>query len=284
MKRRSALSTVLFWLTGIVIAIYITFPIVWLILVSFKPSAEVTQLPITIFPHTFTLDAYADLFRSGSQSTQLLDWRKLVANSLYISIISTVIVVILATIAGYAFARIRFPGRDLILGGLLISRMFQGAALLLPTYRLMVWLGLHDSPWALIIIYSAFGLPFATWIIASGLREVPMELEEAAIIDGANRFQTMTRIVLPLAMPAIVTAAMWHFIGSWAEFAFASILLETPEKKTVTLGLVNFVDYFTLEFNRVGAAAGLIALPILLLFFLGQRYFQRGLLQGAVKG
>ena len=274
----------LFCVCALVIALYITFPILWLILASFKSAGELTRLPITILPEHFTLSAYSDLFRAGTQSSQLLDWRKLITNSFFISVASTILVVFFGAIAGYAFARIKFPGRDLILGGLLISRMFQGAALLLPTYRLMVYLGLHDSPWALIIIYSAFGLPFATWIITAGLREIPVELEEAAVVDGANRLQTMTKVVLPLAVPSLVTAALWHFVGCWAEFAFASIILESPGKKTVTLGLVNFVDYFTLEFNRVGAAAALIALPILAIFFFGQRYFTRGLLQGAVKG
>ncbi|WP_309084620.1 carbohydrate ABC transporter permease [Chelativorans sp.] len=281
---REPIATTLFALCAGVIALYITFPILWLILASFKPASELARLPATILPDEFTLGAYRDLLTAGTQSSQLLDWRRLIANSFFISVTSTVIVVVLASIAGYAFARIPFPGRDLILGGLLVSRMFQGAVLLLPTYRLMVFLGLHDSPWALILIYSAFGLPFATWIITAGLREIPMELEEAAMVDGASRLQTMIRVILPLAVPSLVTAALWHFVGSWAEFAFASILLESPEKKTVTLGLVNFVDYFTLEFNRVGAAAGLVALPILVIFFFGQRYFTRGLLQGAVKG
>jgi multiple sugar transport system permease protein len=275
---------ILMGLCGLVIALFVTFPVLWLLLASVKSSEELASLPITWWPHNWTWAAYADLFASGTQSSQLLDWRKLIGNSFLIASGSTIVVLILGTLAGYAFARLRFPGRDVILGGLLISRMFQGAALLLPTYRLMVFLGLYDSQWALLLIYSAFGLPFATWIITSGLREIPFELEEAAAIDGASRFRAMFDVVLPLAKPALVTAAMWHFVGCWAEFAFASILLETPDKKTVTIGLASFVDYFSLEFNRVGAAAGLIALPILIIFFFGQRYFTRGLMQGAVKG
>ncbi|NJN05120.1 MAG: carbohydrate ABC transporter permease [Rhodobacteraceae bacterium] len=145
-------------------------------------------------------------------------------------------------------------------------------------------IGLYDSLWGLILLYSAFGLPFATWIIASGLKEIPKELEESAFIDGATRLQSMFMIVLPLAVPALITAAMWHFVGAWSEFAFASILIETVDKKTVTIGLASFVDYFSLEFNRVGAAASLVALPVMLLFLFGQRYFSRGLMKGAVKG
>ena len=270
-------------LCGFIIAVYILFPIFWLFLASFKTRDQLAQLPIAFWPDEPTIQAYRDLFDSGSQSSQLLNWPTLISNSFTVAITSTVIVVVLATFAGYAFARLKFPGRDLILGGLLVSRMFQGAALLLPTYRLMNTLNLQDSLIGLILLYSAFGLPFATWIIASSLREIPFELEESAMMDGASRLQSMVMVVLPLATPALITAAMWHFVGAWSEFAFASILLESSENKTVTIGLASFVELFTLEFQRVGAAA-LVAIPIMLVFFFGQRYFTRGLLQGAVKG
>lgn len=271
-------------LCGLVIATYILFPIFWLFLASFKTRDELAQLPISFWPQAPTIQAYRDLFDSGSQSSQLLNWPTLISNSFTVAITSTIIVVVLATFAGYAFARLKFPGRDIILGGLLVSRMFQGAALLLPTYRLMNMLNLQDSLIGLILLYSAFGLPFATWIIASSLREIPFELEESAMMDGASRLQSMVMVVLPLATPALITAAMWHFVGAWSEFAFASILLESNENKTVTIGLASFVELFTLEFQRVGAAATLVALPIMLVFFFGQRYFTRGLLAGAVKG
>jgi multiple sugar transport system permease protein len=281
-------SRPLYWafisLCGIVIAVYVLFPIFWLFLASFKTVDELAQLPIGFWPKEATLQAYRELFDSGSQSSQLLNWPTLISNSFIIAVTSTIIVVILGTLAGYAFARLRFPGRDLILGGLLVSRMFQGAALLLPTYRLMNSLGLQDSLLGLILLYSAFGLPFATWIIASSLREIPVELEESAMMDGASRLQSMVMVVLPLATPALITAAMWHFVGAWSEFAFASILMESSENKTVTIGLASFVELFTLEFQKVGAAATLVAMPIMIVFFFGQRYFTRGLLAGAVKG
>ncbi len=269
---------------GVIIAIYVLFPIFWLFLASFKSAEELTRLPVTFWPSEPTLAAYRDLFADDTQAAQLLDWPTLISNSFIVAISSTVIVVFFGTLAGYAFARLSFPGRDIILSGLLISRMFQGAALLLPTYRLMNAVGLQDSLIGLTLLYSAFGLPFATWIIASGLREIPFELEESAMIDGASRLQSMIIVVLPLATPALITAAMWHFVGAWSEFAFASILIESLDRQTVTIGLASYVDYFTLDFNRVGAAATLVALPILVVFFFGQRYFTRGLLQGAVKG
>ncbi len=278
----------LYWmflsLIGVVIAIYILFPMFWLFLASFKTQAELARLPVSFWPQTPTLDAYAALFSPTHQKGQLLDWPQVIRNSFFVAVTSTILVVFFGTLAGYAFARLRFPGRDLILGGLLISRMFQGAALLLPTYRLMNMIGLQDSLVGLVLLYSAFGLPFATWIIASSLREIPRELEESAMMDGASRLQSMVLVVLPLATPALITAAMWHFVGAWSEFAFASILLESNDNKTVTIGLASFVELFTLEFQFVGAAATIVAMPIMLIFFFGQRYFTRGLLAGAVKG
>lgn len=271
-------------LCAVIIGVYVLFPIFWLFLASFKTYDELARLPINFWPESATVQAYTDMFSAGSQTNQLLNWPTLISNSFTIAVSSTIIVVVFGTLAGYAFARLKFPGRDLILGGLLVSRMFQGAALLLPTYRLMNNIGLQDSLLGLIVLYSAFGLPFATWIIASSLREIPFELEESAMMDGANRLQSMVMVVLPLATPALITAAMWHFVGAWSEFAFASILLESSDNKTVTIGLASFVELFTLEFHRVGAAATLVAMPIMLVFFFGQRYFTRGLLAGAVKG
>ncbi len=271
-------------LVGAVIAFYVLFPIFWLILASFKTTQELASLPLTFWPVAPNLEAYQALFDSESQSSQVLNWPTLIGNSVIVAVSSTVLVLIFGTFAGYAFSRISFPGRDLILGGLLVSRMFQGAALLLPTYRLMNSLNLQDSLLGLTLLYSAFGLPFATWIIASSLREIPMELEESAMMDGASRLQCMFIIVLPLATPALITAAMWHFVGAWSEFGFASILLESAQNKTVTIGLASFVEMFSIEFNRVGAAATLVGLPIMLVFLFGQKYFTRGLLQGAVKG
>lgn len=267
-----------------VIAVYALIPLLWLLLASFRTNEAVMALPIEYWPREPTIAAYLELFAEGSHARQLLDWPTLFLNSVFIAGSSTAIVLALATIAGYAFARLRFAGQDLILAGLLISRMFQGASLLLPTVRLVTAIGLYDSPWALVLIYSAFGVPFATWIVASGMREIPAELDEAAMMDGCSRLGVLRRVIVPLAQPAIVTAAMWHFVGAWSEFAFASVLIESTENKTVTLGLVAFLDYFTLEFNRVGAAALLVALPVLAIFIVGQRYFTRGLLAGAVKG
>jgi multiple sugar transport system permease protein len=281
---RRALSDAAFALIGLAIAGFVLFPIFWLFLASFKSGEELARLPATFWPTAPSFAAYTDLFASGSQSNQLLDWPTLITNSMVVAVGSTVIVVFFGTLAGYAFSRLKFPGRDVILAGLLVSRMFQGAALLLPTFRLMNWLELSDSLIGLMLLYSAFGLPFATWIIASGLREIPVELEESALVDGATRLQSMRIIILPLATPALITAAMWHFVGAWSEFAFASILIESNSRKTVTIGLASFVDYFSLDFQRVGAAATLVALPILAIFLFGQRYFTRGLLQGAVKG
>ena len=205
-------------LIGLVIAIYVLFPIFWLVLASFKPDAEMSQLPISFWPVNPTLEAYTDLFTTGTQSSQLLNWPTLITNSFIIAVSSTILVVVLATFAGYAFSRLKFPGRDLILGGLLISRMFQGAALLLPTYRLMNTLGLQDSLIGLILLYSAFGLPFATWIIASSLREIPVELEESAMIDGASRFERLRYVIIPHLMPLIVFVTLIHLMDSYRVF------------------------------------------------------------------
>ena len=269
---------------GIVLFIYILFPVLWLIFSSFKPSELLYATPVSYFFEP-TVSGYFDLFDDGSHISQVTaPWRVLIGNSLIISLSTAVIVVFFASFAGYAFARIDFPGRDYILGGLLISRMFQGAALLIPTYQLIAFLDLYDSIIALILLYSAFGIPFATWICASGLKEIPKELEESAYVDGASKIKTIIFVIFPLAIPTFVTAGLWIFVGAWSEFAFASVLIDSSENKTATIGLVNLNDQFSASFDKVGAAAVLISLPILVLFTLGQKYFQKGLLEGSVKG
>ena len=271
-------------LLGIILFIYILLPVMWLIFSSFKSPELLYTTPVSyLFEPSF--DGYFELFDDGSHVSQVTaPWRILIGNSLIISLSTAIIVVFFASFAGYAFARIDFPGRDYILGGLLVSRMFQGAALLIPTYQLIAYLDLYDTKLALILLYSAFGIPFATWICASGLKEIPKELEESAYVDGASKIKTIIFIIFPLAIPTFITAGLWVFVGAWSEFAFASVLIDSSSNKTATLGLVNLNDQFSASFDRVGAAAVLISIPILVLFSFGQKYFQKGLLAGSIKG
>tara|TARA_B110000263_G_scaffold242853_1_gene248859 strand:- start:611 stop:1462 length:852 start_codon:yes stop_codon:yes gene_type:complete len=269
---------------GFVLFVYILLPVLWLIFSSFKPAELLYSTPVSYFFQP-TFIGYFDLFDDGSDISQVAaPWRVLIGNSLIISLSTAIIVVFFSSFAGYAFARIKFPGRDYILGGLLVSRMFQGAALLIPTYQLIAYLDLYDSIIALILLYSAFGIPFATWICASGLKEIPKELEESAYVDGASRFKTIIFVIFPLAIPTFITAGLWVFVGAWSEFAFASVLIDSSANRTATIGLVYLNDQFNASFDKIGAAAVLIGIPILVLFSFGQKYFQKGLLAGSVKG
>jgi multiple sugar transport system permease protein len=190
----------------------------------------------------------------------------------------------LGTLAGYGFSRFKFKGDYLMLTVLMMSRMLPGPALMLPIYMMISRIGLLDSRFGLILVHTAFGLPMASLLCASFIRGVPVELEEAGIVDGCSRLQVFLKIVIPLAWIGIASVGIFHFVGSWSEFAFASVLLESQKIRTAPVGLAEFVFQLgNAQYNRIGAASVTMALPITIMFMLVQKHFVRGLVAGGVK-
>lgn len=272
------------WLVGGLILSYCLFPVLWLIICSFKPKAELYQLPIRYLPKAPTLQAYLDIFTPGTQSSEAMLWQDNLWNSLVVAGISTVFVISLGALAGYGFTRFKFKGSALMLTLLMMSRMLPGPALMLPIYMMISRIGLIDTRLGLILVHTVFGLPLGAILCASFIRAVPVELEEAAIVDGCSRLQVFVKIVVPLAWIGIASVGIFHFVGSWSEFAFASVLLESQKLRTAPIGLAQFVFQFgNAQFNRIGAASVTMALPITVLFMLVQKHFVRGLVAGGVK-
>jgi multiple sugar transport system permease protein len=281
---KKQLMETLKWLIGVLILGYCLFPVLWLILCSFKPREELYRLPITYLPQHATLQAYRDIFTPGTQSAEVLPWQNYLVNSLFVAGVSVVLVVGLGALAGYGFSRFRFTGSGVMLTLLMMSRMLPGPALMLPIYMMISRLGLIDTRVGLILVHTVFGLPLGTLLCASFIRAVPVELEEAAIVDGCSRLQVFFKIVVPLAWIGIASVGIFHFVGSWSEFAFASVLLESQKLRTAPIGLAEFVFQFgSAQFNKIGAASVTMALPITVLFMLVQKHFVRGLVAGGVK-
>jgi ABC-type maltose transport system permease subunit len=271
---------------GLVIFVAITFPVLWLVNTSFKSDIDAWAIPPQYIPLHPTLEKYEALLAglSGQATTRELQyWYLYVLNSLYVSLIPAVIATIIGTLAGYGFARFRFPFASAMLTVLLVGQMFPGPSLFVPIYFMVNKLGLQDSHLALIIIYTAFHIPAATWLASGFIRTIPRELEEAALLDGCTLFQTLVYIVIPLARIGIVTVAILGFMAFWGEYGFASIILETQTKYTATIGLVRQMTELTTSFNTIGAAAVMMGLPLLLFLMLLQKQFVRGLASGAVK-
>jgi multiple sugar transport system permease protein len=205
-------------------------------------------------------------------------------NSFIVAAGATVCTTILCIPAAYAFARLRFVGRKSLLFLLLVVQMFSPIIVVISLYKIVVAIGLIDTRLSLIIVNAVFTLAFATWMMNGYFGTIPKEIEDAALIDGCTRLQTMTLITLPIAMPGVVTVVIYTFITAWNEFMFALTFINSTEKRPLTLGLYNFVGRWQISWHYLMAAALLAVIPVILLFMLIEKQLVQGLAGGAVKG
>jgi multiple sugar transport system permease protein len=271
---------------GLVIFIVVTFPNLWLLSTSFKDDTAAWSVPPQYIPLNPTLEKYEQLLSGAAgvaRTRELQFWYLYVLNSLYVAAIPAALATVIGTLAGYGFARFAFPGATTMLTLLLVGQMFPGPSLFVPIYFLVNRLGMQDSLYALILIYTAFHIPVATWLANGFIRTIPLELEEAARIDGCSLLQTLWYIVLPLAKTGILTIALLGFMAFWGEYGFASIILETQSKYTASVGLVRQMTSISTAFNMIGAASVMMGLPLIVVLMLMQRQFVRGLTAGALK-
>ncbi|TLS45229.1 carbohydrate ABC transporter permease [Streptomyces montanus] len=253
------------------------FPFLWILRTSLMSSQEFAQGVTGFLPKHFTLSSYADNLSDQNFLRPLL-------NSILICLVSTALSVVCATLAGYALSRLRVRGAGVVLGFVLFAGFFPVLAMVGPLFLVYRELQLLDSPAGLVLAYMVYTLPIATWLLKSFFDQVPRSLEEAAMVDGASRLQVLWRIVVPVAMPAVFTSAIISFILAWNDFAFATSFLQTPERFTAPLAIVNLgQSQFQVFYNRIDAAVVLITLPVVLLVLFAQRRIVSGLTAGAVK-
>ena len=255
----------------------ILFPIFWMVSSSLKPADELFARNLTMLPVKWTLENYRNVWQGTNFPTYF--W-----NSFKVAALSTIFSVCIAMYAAYAIARIQFPGRYAYGLVLLVTQMFPHILIVIPLYLLIQRLGLLNSHAALVIAYTAFSLPFTIWLLRGFFEAIPAELEEAAEIDGASLLTTFHKIILPLAGPGLAAVTMFSFIRAWNEFLFALVFLTSRNLFTMPIGLASFQEEFTFRWDLIMAGAGIITLPVLLLFLLMQRFIVQGLLGGAVKG
>jgi len=250
-------------------------PYIWMVLTSIKPQAELSLWPVRYLPQNATLDHYRELIGRTSFSGNLL-------NSFVIASGAALLGLLVSIPAAYAFSRFRFRGRRQLMTGFLVINMFPIVLLIIPLFVLMKQLGLLDTFLGVILGHSTFSIPFAIWMLTSYFNAIPQELDDAAMIDGATRLQTIRLVVLPLVMPGVVTAGIYVFITSWNEYLFA-MMLSGQAVRTVTVALQLFIGEFTIQWGLLTAGGTLIALPVTILFLLVQRRLVGGLTAGAVK-
>jgi multiple sugar transport system permease protein len=263
-----------------VVLFYALIPVLWLISLSLKSPATVSDKKL--IPQDLTLDNYTTLFEGGLDSALL---RPLI-NSVSIALIATVIAVTLASFTAYAIARLDFPGKTVILAGALAIAMFPPISVVGPLFDMWRTLGLYDTWLGLIIPYLTFALPLAIYTLVAFFREIPWELEQAAQVDGATPWQAFRKVILPLAMPGVFTAAILVFIFAWNDFVFAITLTSSDSARTVPAALAFFTgdSQFTAPTGNIAAAAVLVTIPIIVFVLIFQRRIVAGLTAGAVKG
>jgi ABC-type glycerol-3-phosphate transport system permease component len=274
--RGSLVSGVLSHLVLLAIATFALAPLLWAISSAFKPDSEI-MTSLSLIPKAPTLDHFWVVIRE----TKFGLWFR---NSLMISLGTTLLSVVVGSLAGYAMSRWRFRGRALYGNSLLVVQMFPAVMLAIPLYLLLTRFGLIDTLWALLVTYLTFSLPFSVWMLKGYFDGIPRELEEAALIDGAGRMQALWHVILPVAGPGVVTVAVFSFLLSWNEFFFAYVFLASPGNFTLSLGMYGFIQQFTTQWGNIMAAGVLTTLPVLVFFFLLQRALTRGLVAGATKG
>lgn len=264
-------SRIVIWIT----IILVLFPVVWIVMSSF--SAGDSFFLSSLFPEKFSVEHYVTLFRE----TDFTVW---VWNSLKFCVIVATIQLVITSLAAYAFARLRFIGRKYGLMSLLVLQVFPNSMAVAGYYILIYRFGLVDSSLALIFVLAG-GSAYNIWLLKSYIDGLPVELDEAAMVDGANQFQVFYKIIIPLAMPQLAVIFLFSFIATYSEYVITSIFLQTPGKMTLALGLQSFIsDQFAAHWTLFSAAAVISSLPIMIVFMCLQRFIQSGLVVGGVKG
>ena len=254
-------------------------PVYWMLATSFKPELEATQLDPTLWPHAGTLDNYRGL--AGGT----LPFLSFFANTAASCLLTALVSVVIATPAAYALSRARFRLRAVSGYTILVFRMLPMVVLLAPLYLLLLHAKLLDSTLGLVVGFTTFGLPFAVWMIKTFIDAVPIEVEEAARVDGYPRWQILARIVVPLVLPGILTTATFVFMEAWNNLIFPLSFITTLEKQTLPAALVvTFTGQFKTDWGGMMAAATITTLPLMVAFFAVQRSMVRGLTSGAVAG
>ncbi|CAN7440341.1 carbohydrate ABC transporter permease [Neorhizobium tomejilense] len=253
------------------------FPFMWMAVSSIKTLPELYTVPPIWWPETPTLGNYYKVLFESNIPRYFL-------NSVIISVGSTFLALTLAIFASYGFARFDFRGKPLLQSFVLIGQLLPTAAIIVPLFITLRVLGLVNTYWGLILVYMIITLPLSVWMLTSYFKAIPVELEEAAIIDGSSRLGILFRITLPLSTPGIVAVVVYAFVTTWNEFVFALCFATDSSVKTLPIGLAEFSTEFNTDWGAVMAASVVMTLPIALLFFSMQRLFVGGLTAGATKG
>ena len=257
--------------------VIVVFPLYWMLVTAFDPPSLSYTSQISLIPKRLTFSAMAQLLREYD----FLLWMR---NSAVVAISSTLLAVVVGTLAAYSLARLRYPGRGFLAGVFFLAYIFPATLLVVPVFVILSVLGLTDDYIGLVMSYLIFTVPFCTWMLRAYLTSIPPELEEAALVDGANRIQAMMLIILPLAAPGVAAATIFAFTLSWNEYLYAFMLMTDSTKMTLSPGMTKLVFGDIFLWGMIMSGATLMSLPVVILYFVAQRFVVSGLTAGSVKG
>lgn len=267
---------ILIYIILVIGTLWAGFPILWMLLNSFKPNAEIFSWPPTWISENFSLDAYLKIFTNPEQI-------RFFVNSYVIAGVVVVITLVIGIMASYAFSRFDFLGKNVINTVIVAVQAVPPITLLIPYLSLIVTLKLYNTYGALILTYLVFTLPYCVLMMTGYLNTLPKELDEAVMIDGGSRFTALWKILVPTSIPGLVSVGMYTFMQAWNEYLFALALTKTNDMRTVPVGINLLMGQHSYEWNQMMAMSVLGSLPILILFLFFQRYFIAGMTAGSVK-
>ncbi len=263
-------------ISGWVIGAVFILPYLYMLITALKPKAEITKIPIDYLPSKWSWDNFTEVWH-------VIPLAGYLKSSFFVAFSATVLVLIFAVPAAYYVARNKFRGRTAFLMLVLITQMFSPTALVVGIFREMIKFHLVDTYFSLILIYGAFNMAFSIWILSSFFASIPVDIEEAAWIDGASRFGTLRRVILPLALPGLVTAFIFTFIAAWNEYVIALTLMSSPEREPLTVGLTSLIGQYQIQWNFLFAGSLIAIIPVVILFAAIEKYLVGGLTAGSVK-
>lgn len=277
---RRTLPQTAWWIACLCVSVLVLYPLAVMVSQSLKSPAEATENPPTLYPHGISVENYQALGNTG----QFGIWRH-VSNSLMVAAGTTLLTMLLATLAGYAFAKLRFRGSGVVFFVILATFMIPFQAIITPLFSILHGMGLSNTLLGLTLVYTTFQLPFGIFLMRNSFAAVPASIEEAALVDGCGLVSAMARVLLPIAVPGLISTALFTFFASWNEF-FAALILVTDEAKftlPVTLTVLASNQLGTLNWGLMQAGVAVTAIPCIVLYLLLQRYYVAGLVAGAVK-
>ena len=278
-KKITGIRNIMLNILSVLLLCLLLFPLFWIVVTSLKTEKEIFQIPPTLFPRVLNTKSYVAQVATGD-----FNMFQSFGNSLVISVGATLIAVVLAVPASYGIAKYHFKGKKAILLGFLVTQMLPVSVLLTPMFILFKNTHVYNTPVAAILADATIGIPFSVLILKNYFASIPKELEEAAYIDGCNRFTAFIRVLIPIAKPGVVACSVFSFLYAWGDLAYGMTFIIDQTKRPITAGIFNFMGQYGTKWSYLTAFAVVTIIPVALIFIFMQKYIISGMTSGAVKG